>query len=198
MTTKPNIGIFIFDGVELLDAAGPLEVFAVADELSGGNFGRVLTFGITTQPVKSVAGLQLIPDRAMADVQALDVLVVPGGEGVRHWMCNSMCMDELKRIGRTCTVRMTVCSGALAAAKLGWIKQTDFCTHHLVAHEVAELLPKTARWRNDLRFTGSDGLYTSAGISAGIDLALYLVAQLHSADLGNKVAGYLEYTSPQG
>lgn len=193
MKPKPSIGIFVFNGVELLDVAGPLEVFAVADELSHGEFGAPFTFAQSGEPVRSVAGLRLIPDCPLASVQAVDLLVIPGGEGVRHWMDDSAILGELDRLAQTSSIRMTVCSGALAAAKLGWIHSSDFCTHHEVADEVMELAPQ-AHWRHDLRFIEDNGYYSSAGISAGIDLALHLVAQLHSQELAHEVARYMEYT----
>ena len=198
MNGKRQIGIFVFDGVELLDAAGPMEVFAVADELSGGQFAHCFTFATSLNAVRSVAGMRLLPDECLDAVKHLDILIIPGGEGVRHWMDDTETQRELQRLAGTSSYRATVCSGALAAAKMNWITGPNFCTHHLVVPEVLKLLPTSCVWRSDLRFVQEGTLFTSAGISAGLDLALHLVEELHSAELSAQVAHYMEYTPQQG
>jgi transcriptional regulator GlxA family with amidase domain len=198
MNEKRQIGIFVFDGVELLDAAGPMEVFAVADELSSGQFAHCYTFATSLNAVRTVAGMRILPDAGIADVERLDIVIIPGGEGVRHWMDDAATQRELQRLADTSTYRATVCSGALAAAKMNWITGRDFCTHHSVVPEVLKLLPTSSVWRSDLRFVQEGALFTSAGISAGLDLALHLVEVLHSADLSAQVAHYMEYTPQQG
>lgn len=193
MSKRLQIGFFIFDGVELLDLAGPLEVFAVADELSGRCFAESFTFSGASKPVRSVAGLHLVPDRLSQEVDGLDLLVIPGGEGVRHWMKDLELLNELQRIKKVSSMQVLICSSALAAAEMGWIGADEFCTHHLVAEEVLERLPPGAQWLSDQRFVKSGSLYSSAGISAGIDLALHLVERLHSRDLASATAHYMEY-----
>lgn len=197
MNKKRRIGIFIFDGVELLDAAGPMEVFAVADELSRGQFADCFTLAHSANTVRSLAGMKIVPDRCLAEVDQVDILVIPGGEGVRHWMDDTAIHHELQRLADSSLYRVTVCSGALAAAKMNWITGPEFCTHHSVADEILKLLPPRCNWRSDLRFVQVDTLFTSAGISAGLDLALHLVEVLHSAELSAQVAHYIEYAPHQ-
>lgn len=191
---RKNLGIFIFEGVETLDVAGPFEVFSVADELFGFELYSAVTFAETKAAVRTVNGLSINPTYDFTNVPPLDVLIIPGGEGVRRAVADPALLAFIERLSLTAQYVLTVCSGALLAAHLGWLKNKQYCTHHLLYTTIAAIEPDGLP-RQDLRFTGDGKLYTSAGVSAGIDLALYIVALVNGAETSQQVAGYLEYTA---
>lgn len=188
-----HLGIFIFDGVEVLDFAGPFEVFSVASQLSNYQKLKVFTFGADANLTRTVNGLQVLPDYELENLPACDFLVIPGGDGSKQVIQKPEVLSSLKtRIDQT-EWTMSVCSGSRILGKLGYLDGKQFCTHHLVFESMKEVAP-TGFPKPELRFVqSSDRIFTAAGISAGIDLSLFLLEKTFGEDLAKETAEYMEY-----
>ena len=184
-----TIGILIFDDFEELDAIGPWEVFSYTKFLSPED--RVVTIAPTHEPVRAAKGLRVIPDHSFADAPQLDVVLVPGGQGTRREVNNPVLIDWLRKVGAQCKWVTSVCTGALLLHEAGFAKGKRVTTHwgfidQLQARGDVEVL-KHIRWVRD------GNLVTAAGVSAGIDMALWLVGQIHGVDFARKVQKGIEY-----
>ena len=189
-----QLGILIFDDVEVLDFAGPFEVFSVANQLSGYTLLEVHTFSQTTLPIRARNGLQVVPDHTISSLPTLDYVVLPGGDGTKKVVQNTSIIEEIKQRVLSSEWTMTVCSGSRILGKAGFLEQKPYCTHHEVYESIQELVP-SALPQPDLRFIQTnDRIWTAAGISAGIDLALHLTEVTFGKELALATAKYIEYT----
>lgn len=184
--------ILLFDDVEVLDFAGPFEVFAVTDELSAQQRFEVFTVAPTAAPIRARNGLQVVPDHALATAPAADILIVPGGYGTRALLKQDAVLDWTRRQAAGAEIVISVCTGARLLARLGLLDGLDVTTHYENLTELARLAP-AARVHGDHRFHDNGQLLTAAGISAGIDVSLHVVARLHGADTAAATARYMEY-----
>src|SRR5204862_3288584 len=116
LVMKRNVAIFIFDEVEVLDFAGPLEVFAVADELQGGDTFNVFTFAESPGTVRARHGLKVVPTYTLENCAPPDVLVVPGGIGTRPLLGKPALLEWLRVKTKRAELVMSVCTGALVLA----------------------------------------------------------------------------------
>ncbi len=187
-----RIGIFLFPEAELLDFCGPYEVFSAANIACEKPLFEVFTFAYDTLPVKSINGLKTVPDFDMKTLPVPEILVLPGGEGSRKVIADEEVMSGLNRLISDAKYVFSVCSGARILAKAGWLEKKKFTTHHLVFDDVQKLEP-TARARPYNRFTDNGKILTSAGVSAGMDLSLYLTEKIHGSEVAEKTARYMEY-----
>ncbi len=189
-----QLGILIFDDVEVLDFAGPFEVFSVANQLSGYTLLEVHTFSQTTLPIRARNGLQVVPDHSISSLPTLDYVVLPGGDGTKKVVQNTSIIEEIKQRVLSSEWTMTVCSGSRILGKAGFLEQNPYCTHHEVYESIQELVP-SALPQPDLRYIQTDDrIWTAAGISAGIDLALHLTEVTFGKELALATAIYMEYT----
>ncbi len=189
---RNRVGIFIYEGVEALDVVGPLEVFSVADELNGFALFESFVFAVHDQAVRTVNGLRIVPEYTLATVPKLDVLIIPGGEGIRKVIEDQAVMNALSASGQGTRYVLSICTGVFALARLGWLKNQPFCTHHTTYDEVLTLDP-TAIPQKDKRFVGTGRQFSSAGVTAGIELALHIVELMHGQETSDQVARYIEY-----
>ena len=188
-----HLGIFVFDGVEVLDFAGPFEVFSVASQLSDYQKLKVFTFGAEASLIRTVNGLQVLPDFGLENLPDCDFLVIPGGVGSIKVIQQPPVLDLLKsRIAQT-EWTMSVCSGSRILGKLGLLDDSPFCTHRSTFESMKDVSPSGIP-KPELRFVqSSERIYTSAGISAGIDLSLFLVEKTFGLDLARQTADWMEY-----
>lgn len=189
---KQNVAIFVFDDVEVLDFAGPFEVFAAADELSGAKLFHVFTVADLRATIRARNGLKIVPDFTFEDCPLPQVLVLPGGQGTRSLLNRPLLLEWIRRQARHASVTMSVCSGALLLAKAGLLDGREVTTHHQCLDLLRELAP-AAVLTPERRFTDNDTICTSAGISAGIDLSLHIVSRLAGSELADTTARYMEY-----
>jgi len=187
-----NVGVFLFDRVELLDFAGPYEVFSVASELHGHDLFTTFTVAETRREVVTVNGLRVGADFGFDDHPPVDVLVIPGGIGTRAEMGKPAVLDWVRRTQSSARVVFSVCSGARILGALGLLDGLDAVTHHEVAPELRAIAP-LARIRDGVRFIDQGRIMTSAGISAGIDLSLHVVGSLCGKEVARAAAVYMEY-----
>ena len=181
-------GVLLFDDVEELDFAGPWEVLASAVMLEPDD--RVVTVAQSEQ-VRCAKGLQVVADHRLEDAPALDVLLVPGGQGTRREVENPVLIDWIRKVGESCDWVTSVCTGALLLHEAGFARGRRVTTHWAFVDALRERGDVTVL--DDVRFVRDGNLVTAAGVSAGIDMALWLVGQLHSPDLARKVQRYIQY-----
>ncbi|MEM8845895.1 MAG: DJ-1/PfpI family protein [Bacteroidota bacterium] len=192
-TEKRTVGILLFDNVEVLDFAGPFEVFSVSSQLFDHAFFDVKMIAKTKDPIIAVNGLSVNPDYSFADAPDLDILIIPGGNGAGAVVKDEEALKWVEQVIQKTELTMSVCTGAAILAKLGHLDNKSYCTHHTVYSFVQSLAP-TAKPEKNKRFVQSnEKLYTSAGISAGIDLSFHIVEKLHGKEVTENTAMYMEY-----
>jgi transcriptional regulator GlxA family with amidase domain len=192
MSAGPRqVALLVFDGVEVLDFAGPFEVFSVASELHDHGLFRVRLVAADLAPVTAVNGLRVLPDVALADVDGADVVIVPGGTGSRRVAEDEASLAWLRARAADATCVLGVCTGARILARAGVLAGRRFASHHQAWDELGAL-PGTSLVRG-VRFVEDGPVVTAAGISAGIDAALYVVARLCGMAVAQRTADYMEY-----
>ncbi len=181
-----TVGIVVYDTMEILDFAGPGEVFAA----SGDHF-EPFTVAETKEPVLSQGFVRLVPDHSIADSPMPDILVIPGG-GTRALRGSEAMMAWIDKAARHAEIVMTVCSGAYVLAETGLLEGKEATTWYGAIDRFRQANPKTVVHEN-VRFVDNGKLITTAGVSAGIDGALHVVAKLFGADRAAETAAYMEY-----
>lgn len=192
-----NVGIFIFDDIEVLDLGGPFEVFSVAtrvkarlDPASPPPF-NVFTIGETTTPIHARGGLTVTPTFSFTDHPPIDLLLIPGGvvsaelkkQNIIHWITTTSAKAKLTA---------SVCTGSFLLAQAGLLDNKRVTTHWSDIEEMKSLFPKVTV-EDQVRFIDQGPIITSAGISAGIDMALHLVSRLDSEALATATARQMDY-----
>ena len=189
---KRNLAIVIYEDAEVLDFAGPFEVFAVTDERNGGAYFDVSLVAEQGTAVRAVNGMLVVPNYAIANAPPPDIVVIAGGAGSRKAIENVTLLSWLKSAVDQAEIVMSVCSGARLLAVLGLLDDQEVTTHHEVLGHLAELAPN-AMLRPNARFTDNGKIVTTGGITAGIDASFHLVARLHGLDVARDTANYMEY-----
>jgi transcriptional regulator GlxA family with amidase domain len=180
-------GILLFDGMEELDFAGPLEVFAMAKK----DGDRVVTIAEKEGPVQGNLGLRVLPDHTIADAPPLDVLVVPGGLGTRREAENPVLLDWIKQAAASCTWVTSVCTGSMLLEAAGVVDGHNVTTHWAMIDSFRE--KGTVNVLEGRRYVRHDNVVTAAGVSAGIDMSLWVVGQLYDVDHARAVQRFMEY-----
>jgi len=196
---KTTVGILIFDEVEVLDFAGPYEVFSrtrlepgIESRRSDASAPfRVLTVAATSEPVAATGGLRVTPDCDFGNAPPLDLLVVPGGFGTRPLLEHQPTLDWIRSVLPAAKLVSSVCTGALLLAKVGALANRRATTHWGALDLLGQIDPSIAVDR-EARFV-TDGIVTSAGVSAGIDMAFGVVEQLHGREVADETARYMDY-----
>jgi transcriptional regulator GlxA family with amidase domain len=191
-TTARQIGIVLFDDVEELDAIGPWEVLSYWTHRYPDDGFTVFTLSPAGGLVRCAKGLRVQADYAFADAPAVEVLLHPGGQGTRPLVGDAAHLDWVKHQRTTVPLLTSVCTGALVYAAAGLLAGRPATTHWADLEELAELDP-TIRLRPDDRFVDDGDVITSAGISAGIDMALHLVARLAGVERARQVRRRIQY-----
>ncbi|MEM7309872.1 MAG: DJ-1/PfpI family protein [Planctomycetota bacterium] len=189
-----NVAVFVYEGVELLDFAGPGEVFACSRAADGSRF-NVYTVAESTEPLVSQGFLTVRPEYAFGDCPKPDLVVLPGG-GIP--LSNEAVVAWVRAVSAEAEVTLSVCNGALLLAKAGLLDGLDATTHHGSMRSLAVAAPETTV-RPELRFVDNGRVVTTAGVSAGIDGALHVVARLLGDEAAREAAFYMEYRwDPEG
>jgi transcriptional regulator GlxA family with amidase domain len=187
-----NIAVALFDGAEELDWAGPWEVLAAWAQQWPDDGVRVFTLARENGTVTCAKGLRVLPDETWETAPPLDVLVYPGGRGTRRELADAAVLDWVRGLNGNGTVVASVCTGSLVLAAAGLLDGKPATTHW----QSLELLPTLGREievRPEDRFVDNGTVITAAGVSAGIDMALHLVARLHSTERAREVRRYIQY-----
>lgn len=191
-----TVGIFLFNNVELLDFAGPYEVFTTASRVAIRNHQeppfKVITLSHDRTPVIARAGLQLQADHSLKDHPALSLLLIPGGV-IDEALSNPIIIRWLAA-QRNCTPLIgSICTGAFLLAKAGLLNNLKATTHWEDIADLRDSFPLVNVCDNK-RFIDEGDVITSAGISAGIDMSLYLVGRLTDQTLAHQTARQMEYS----
>ena len=189
---KKNVAILIFPEVEVLDFAGPFEVFAVTDELRGHGTFHTFTVAATAGTVRARNGLQVVPDFTFENFPAPHLLIVPGGFGTRALLLQPAVLEWVRVQASRAELVMSVCTGALVLAQAGLLDGLRITTHQQQLAMLAELAP-TATVDSSRRFHDNGRILTAAGISAGIDCSLHVVGRLLGDTVAGTTADYMEY-----
>jgi transcriptional regulator GlxA family with amidase domain len=196
-TMTRTIGIFVFDQVEVLDFAGPYEVFTCATRVQAGLAPgtpppfRVLTIGRHAARLRARAGLSVFPEAAFDEGPAIEVLVVPGGV-VTAELDKPDVIAWIAGMAERCELVASVCTGAMLLAQAGLLDGKDATTHWDDIEQLRHMFPQV-RVHPERRWIDQGKVVTSGGISAGIDMALHLVERLAGRELALRTARQLDY-----
>ncbi len=190
------MGILAFDGMEVLDFAGPYEVFNVAGEVGSAVGFEVMAVGLRPGPVVGRGGFTVLPPVSILDSPRLDVVIVPGGAGTRPLVRDAALLDWLRGTAATAELVVSVCTGALVLAAAGLLQGCRATTHHEAFDELSAISPSTEVVRGRRFVQGSERVWTSGGISAGVDLSLHLVARLAGERARDLVVTEMEWGWP--
>jgi transcriptional regulator GlxA family with amidase domain len=192
MPVTRNVAVLLFPDVELLDFAGPFEVFSVASRWAEPPAFSVYAVAERPGPVLAKNGHSVNPHHLLADCPAPDLLVVPGGQGTRKEMNNEALVGWIGQAAAKAEVVLSVCTGALLLAKAGLLDGLAATTHHGAIDLLRQVAPK-ATIREGVRFLDNGQVVLSAGIASGIDAALHVIGKLLGPDQADKTARHMEY-----
>lgn len=191
-----SVAIILFDDFEELDAIGPWEIFRVAEEMSQEKeYGTKLVCELVTVGkgnVRAKKGLQVIVQNRLTRDSRYDLILLPGGEGSRALMADEVALDVLKQVAAHATWVTSVCSGSLVYGRAGLLAGRKCTSHHSCLDLLARISPTSEVIKNR-RFVRDGNMVTSAGVSAGIDMALWLTGQIITPDFAREVQHYIEY-----
>ena len=179
-----TICFYLQDGVEVLDFAGPMEVFALAGF-------RIFTVSLRKEPITTQGILKIVPDYGIDDAPAADMLAFFGGEA-DHVSRNPVLIDWIKSRQASTSYFFSVCTGAFIVGRAGILDGFTATTYHANVEALQQLLPQT-RVLGKVRFVDDGSVITTAGISAGIDGALHVVSRFKGQETAKKVAAEMEY-----
>ena len=187
MTAPITTGILLFDDAEELDFVGPWEVLTMARK----DGDRVLTVAEHDRPVRSAKGLRVLPDHTLDDCPELDVLLIPGGDGTRREAANEVLLRWIADRSSRARWVTSVCTGALLLWAAGPAKGRQVTTHWGFVDTLRAMGDVTVL--DDARWVVDGNLVTAAGVSAGIDMALWLTAELYDEQHARDVQWFMEY-----
>jgi transcriptional regulator GlxA family with amidase domain len=183
-------GLLIFDGAEELDFTGPWEVFTVSGTLREGADSAVL-IAERRDPVRCARGMRILPDHTLDTHPPLDVLLIPGGQGTRREVGNPAVIDWIRKVSAVTAWTTSVCTGALLLHQAGPARGRRVATHFAFEDALAARGDITVV--RDARYVVDGTLVTSQGVSAGIDMSLWLVGRLHGRDHARAVRRHIQY-----
>ena len=197
------VGILIFNQVELLDVAGPFEVFSVTRlnerekaQREWSSPFKVILVAERLDQILSIGGLRLSPDVSLDMCPNLDLLIVPGGWGTRKEVKNDKLVKWIADRSTQTKITASICTGSSLLGKAGILDGRESTTHSQAFDFLRQAAPKT-KIREDVLFTLTEPIFTSAGVSAGIDLALRIVSYFFGTKVGMATARHIEYPYPQ-
>ena len=196
---KINVGIFIFDEVEVLDFAGPFEVFSRTRLLKGAESRRSndsapfnpFTVSIDKKSLTATGGLKIIADYTFNNFPKIDILIVPGGYGTRTLLNNEILLKWIKAVSDKANITASVCTGSLLLAKAGLLEGKR-ATTHWGAIEALKSISKDIQVITERRVVNDD-IITSAGVSSGIDMAFMIVENLYGEEVASDTSKYIEF-----
>ena len=196
--TQTRVGILIFEDVEVLDFCGPFEVFSVTRRQRGEAKSPFEVFLVaeTADVVHTRGGMQVVPHVTIQDCPPLDILLVPGGRGTRPLLHNKTILNWIREQATAVETLTSVCTGSLVLAQAGLLDGLTATTHWESLDMMAERFPQVTVNR-DQHWVEQGHVLTSAGISAGIDMALQVVARYEGEAVARETALQMEYPYPE-
>jgi len=185
--TPHTLGAVFYQGFELLDVYGPLEMFgSIGPEL------RIVTVAQKAGPVASTQGPKTLAEYGFDDCPALDLILLPGGIGTLAELENQEMLAFLRRHSAAAQVTMSVCSGSAILAKAGLLDNRS-ATSNKQFFSLATAQSKKVKWVEQARWVEDANMFTSSGVSAGIDMALAVIAHLYGKERAEQIAAWTEY-----
>jgi transcriptional regulator GlxA family with amidase domain len=192
-----TVGVLLFPEFEPLDAFGPVEAFVIAEwpgsRPEDARPFRVVTVAEALAPVAMRGGVRVAPDHDLASCPALDVLLVPGGPGARTEYRNAALLRFISVRAMVSEVLASVCTGAALLANAGVLSGHEATTNRRAFDWVVSVSPTDVRWNRTQRWVDAGRIVTSAGVSAGTDMALHLVERLAGEAVARGAATRMEY-----
>lgn len=195
-----KIAIVLFDDVEVLDFAGPFEVFSVTGKRKVGHPYEVFTVA-EKDTITARNQLVVKPVYTFANMPAADIILIPGGGGnhpdgrpfgSRKEMDNPVMIHWVQQQSKQVELTLSVCTGALILAKAGLLENLEATTHFMALDTLKQFAPNT-KVVNDKRYVDNGKIILSAGVSAGMDMAFYVVSKLQSPEVARETAQYMQY-----
>lgn len=201
-----KVAIFIFDEVEVLDFTGPFEIFGVAGKQSGGE-GHFEVFTVAEKSsISARNNLVVAPTYTFENCPTPDILLIPGGGGFRkagdgsqgipfgsrREMNNEKLLTWVREMNEKVELLLSVCTGSLILAKAGLLEGLSATTHFKAVEQMREVAPNTTLFP-EKRWIDNGRIILSAGVSAGIDMSLYVVSKLHGKEVADATATYIQY-----
>lgn len=196
MNLPRNIGILVFDDVEVLDFCGPYEVFNVASETTTPSPFFVYSVALGERAIAARGKFTFTPHYSTGNCPQPDVLVIPGGVGTRPLIKHPGLLSWISDQATKVELLVSVCTGALLLAAAGLLEGREATTHHSAFERLEQLSPTTKIIRDRRFVQTTQSILTAGGISAGIDVALHIVDKLAGADVRNRVIEEMEYNWP--
>ena len=198
---KRRVGIVLFEDVEILDFCGPFEVFSATrlneeKRLEESSPFEVLLVAEKTTPVTTTGGMKVIPHWAFESCPKLDILVVPGGWGTRKELHNPVMLDWLRDRSSEVEMLTSVCTGSMLLGYAGLLNGLHATTHWRSLDWMKDSFP-TVTVEYDKHVVEDGQVFTSAGISAGIDMALKVVSRYCGGAVARATAKHMEYSYPE-
>lgn len=189
---KWSVGIFLFNEVEVLDFAGPFEVFSITKVHEEKPF-TVYTVSQNGEMITARNGLKVKPDYSIEDLPPVDILTIPGGKGAReNEVKNDIVINWVRQQMKEVKLMTSVCTGALLLAKAGLLEGLKATTHWASIQTFKKDFPNVEVMEN-VKFVDEGHIITSAGISAGINMSFHIVKNLLGVEIAEETAKNMEY-----
>lgn len=192
MNKTRNVGILIFNDVEVMDFCGPFEVFSVADKVNQDNPFNVFTISEKLDPVYAANNLCVNAKYSIDNCPELDILIIPGGQGARREINNKTILDWIKSNYPRLELLLTVCTGSAIVGKCGLLNGMTVTTHHAALDLLRKAAPD-AKVVSGKRYIDNGKIITSGGVSSGIDMSLYVIGKLLGEETVQKTIDLMEY-----
>jgi transcriptional regulator GlxA family with amidase domain len=198
---KKRVGIVLFDKIEVLDFCGPFEVFSAVRLNEEKRFEEpspfeVLLVAERSEPIVTSGGMKVMPGNTFESCPKLDILMVPGGWGVRKELGNQVLLDWLRRRAVQVELLASVCTGSMLLGHAGLLDGLRATTHWRSLDWMRDSLP-SVKVEYDKHYIEDGNVFTSAGISAGIDMTLKIVARYCGIEIARATARHMEYPYPE-
>ena len=191
-----TVAVVLFERFTVLDVYGPVQAFAscrvTRPDGSRHNFFKMFTVGAKAGPVSSGEGVATVADYAFEDAPPFDILLVPGGFGTRLVVNDEDWLTRLAATSRRAQITTSVCTGSALLAKAGLL-DTRPATSNKISWDWVVQQGANVRWQRKARWVDDGNVLTSSGVSAGIDMALALIARLNGRELALAAARHMEY-----
>lgn len=182
-----NVTVLLFEDFETLDVFGPVEIFGRLKE----NY-QISFCSMSGGPVKNSHGVTILTEKIEDIKNGIDIFLIPGGYGTRKEVDNILLIDEIRKISQSCKFVLTVCTGTALLAKTGLLDGKP-ATSNKKAFNWVTTQGEKVNWIRKARWTKDEKFYTSAGVSAGMDMSLGFLSDIHGINFARKVAFEIEY-----
>ena len=192
-----NVGIYLYNEVEVLDFAGPFEVFSTASRVNArispgsDKLFNVFTVAEDTNPLVARGGLQIVPKHSISEHPEINLLIIPGGI-VTDELVKDHIVNWIITSSNIASITGSVCTGAFLLAKAGLLKSKAATTHWEDIDDLRSMFPEI-NIKENVRWVDEGQIVTSAGISAGIDMSLHLISRAADNDLAIRTARQMEF-----